>query len=200
VSWFDKVGDAFNYLKDTAAPAIGGAMSAAQHAVDSNPITSTLDNAINPVHALITNQVTAPLVGQGAGVVGDAFSYGIARPLSTFTQQVEDASQQGASAGLLLDKDRWRQAWNNSADVSPGQALVIGSGLAPKGLNYDMTPDAMKAREDFFHNSWQGQVSSGALDLALNLGADPTMLASKAIKGAAWPVTPSRTPPRLTAF
>jgi hypothetical protein len=160
-------------------------MAAAQHAVDSNPITGALDNALNPVHALVTNQVTAPLVGQGAGVVGDAFSYGIARPLSTFTQQVEDASQQGASAGLLLDKDRWRQAWNNSADVSPGQALVIGSGLAPKGLNYDMTPDAMKAREDFFHNSWQGQVSSGALDLALNLGADPTMLASKAIKGAA---------------
>jgi hypothetical protein len=185
VSWFDKVGDAFNYLKDTAAPAIGGAMSAAQHAVDSNPVTGALDNALNPIHALVANQVTAPLVDQGTGVVGSAFSYGIARPLSTFTQQVEDASQQGASAGLLLDKDRWRQAWNNSADVSPGQALVIGSGLAPKGLNYDMTPDAMKAREDFFHDSWQGQVSSGALDLALNLGADPTMLAARAIKGAA---------------
>jgi hypothetical protein len=185
VSWFDKVGDAFNSLKDTGLPAIGGAMAAVQHAVDSNPVTGALDNALNPIHALVTNQVTAPLVDQGTGVVGSAFSYGIARPLSTFTQQVEDASQQGASAGLLLDKDRWRQAWNNSADVSPGQALVIGSGLAPKGLNYDMTPDAMKAREDFFHNSWQGQVSSGALDLALNLGADPTMLASKAIKGAA---------------
>jgi hypothetical protein len=43
----------------------------------------------------------------------------------------------------------------------------------------------MKEREDFFHNSWQGQLSSGALDLALNLGADPTMIAGRAVKGAA---------------
>jgi hypothetical protein len=48
-----------------------------------------------------------------------------------------------------------------------------------------MTPEAMKAREDFFHNTWQGQISSGSLDLALNLGGDPTMLAAKGIKGEA---------------
>jgi hypothetical protein len=184
VSWFDKVGDAFNYLKGTTLPAVGGAMASAASGTHDffydTPVLGTVSRALDPVQGLVEHVADA-----SANTIGTAFGYGIARPISTFSQQVEDASQQGQSAGLLLDKDRWRQAWNASEDVSPGQALVIGSGLAPKGLNYDMTPEAMKAREDFFHNSWQGQLSSGALDLALNLGADPTMIAGRAVKGAA---------------
>jgi hypothetical protein len=184
VSWFDKVGDAFNYLKGTGLPAVGGAMASAASGTHDffydTPVLGDVSRALDPVQGLVEH-----VADTSANTIGTAFSYGIARPVSTFTQQVEDASQQGQSAGLLLDKDRWRKAWNASEDVSPGQALVIGSGLAPKGLNYDMTPEAMKAREDFFHNSWQGQLSSGALDLALNLGADPTMIAGRAVKGAA---------------
>jgi hypothetical protein len=40
-----------------------------------------------------------------------------------------------------------------------------------------------EAREDFFHNTWQGQVTSGALDLALNLVATRPMAGSQGHQG-----------------
>lgn len=198
MAFWDKIGDAYNWVKDSAIPTVGGAFTAAQHWAttpmgDDNPVS----NVLSPLRDLerqklvpVTNAITSPglnVVGQAGEAVNTAFSYGVARPISTFAQATGDAAQEGGFSGLRLlwNGDEWRAAWNSSQDVSPGQALVIQSGLAPDGVTHDMTPEAVKAREKFFHNSWQGQVTSGALDLALNLGADPTMLAGKAIKTTA---------------
>jgi hypothetical protein len=176
VGWFDRVGDAFNWVKDTAAPAIGGALATANHfATEDIP-------GISPILGGAEN-----LASQGAGALGTAYSYGVARPVSTALQV---GQTWGTLGHAISNLDDWRQAWNRSDSISPGQATVIDYnatyGAGPTAVrSFNMDPASVKAREDFFHGSWQGQVSSGALDLALNLGADPAFLGAKAIKGAA---------------
>jgi hypothetical protein len=187
VSWFSKVGDAFNWAKDTAAP-IGAGLTAAQHAVDSNPVTGALDNAINPVHALFSNQASGAVADQGLNALSFGYNKVVAPAVSSYEQL--------ANTPDMYTLDGWRNAWsraNGTEDqpgISPGQANIIGirGGFGDKtpGVGtYDMSPEALKNRADFFQNTWQGKVSSGALDLAMNLTLDPTALAGKYGKAAA---------------
>lgn len=83
----------------------------------------------------------------------------------------------------LLDRRVWEASWDRSEDVSVGQAVNINAGNTGQYTRDQLLRDP-KARQDWFHDSWQGQLSSGAFDLLFNIAADPFAIGGKFVAGA----------------
>jgi hypothetical protein len=108
---------------------VGGAFTAAWNWVDTTPGVSEHD-AVNPVHALVQNPShVAPVVNTawtrdaglrrtGAGVL----LWG--RPPSVHRNAGGPAQIWGTLGHAMSNVDDWREAWNRSADISFGQAVI----------------------------------------------------------------------------
>lgn len=173
MTFMDKVGDVFG----KAGGGIGTAWTAAT------------DNVVGDAIGKVTSPLTGA-VGAGVGGVAEglstAYSYGVARPTSMFLQW-QDWSK-------TFDKDYWRQNWNRSEDISVGQAAAINVdqmiGIGPEWTKAENDPfgnQNKKARSQYFTETNQGQLMSGAFDLIANIYGDPVGLigkGGKAVLGA----------------
>lgn len=169
MTFMDKVGDVFG----KAGGGIGTAWTAAT------------DNVVGDAIGAVASPVVKPVAGAvGAGVGGiaqglsTAYSYGVARPLSTALQW-QDWSK-------TFDKGYWRENWNRSEDISVGQAAAINVdqilGTGPEWTQAENNPfgDANeKNRAQYFTETNQGQLMSGAFDLIANIYGDPVGLLGK---------------------
>lgn len=188
MTFFDRIGKAFDALPDVGE-ARSGIGAAWQWANEERDPDSWLQKPANAISAG-TSWFTQPVKG-AAGEVGEAlstaYSYGIARPLSTGGQM--------AVNGGIFAPDAWNQAWNRSEEISPGQALATATGGAIAAIpdGRDPRPEFMrtddpfskenaKEREKWFHHTWSGKLASGSIDLFLNFGADPTAAVGKGLK------------------
>lgn len=130
------------------------------------------------------------------------YSYGVTRPMTTV---LGAAGQPGGEdhAGAFLNPANWRDAWNASRDLSPGQQAYAGigggvgsiargvgaGGLLPDattlpggGVAHPVTSPAFDvtsaADRTAFHHG-VGKYASGAADLAVSWNYDPLVLAGK---------------------
>ena len=114
----------------------------------------------------------------------------ISRPLSTivgFVDEEDYKQQTGQSAPWtdLFSGSNWKQAWDNSATMSPGQGVVIGLNSIIEGSGNSMNqlatqtpaqdlavakshlidPYNQQQREQFFGNNSFANVASGGIDM-----------------------------------
>jgi hypothetical protein len=170
MSFFDRVGSVFSKLGaiggDTASH-IGAAYTAANNNEFGHAILATAAFAAQPVVS-------------GADAANNIRSYGVSRPLSTIAQ-VDTAG----TFGNYLNLDSWHQAWNRSADISPGQAFAIDSaeitGVQADGSNSNIdlknndpfAPEAAAQRHQLFVADTKGKLATGATDALLGQFLDP---------------------------
>lgn len=135
-----------------------------------------------------------PVLHEASWLLDKAYRYGIARPIATqflmATNSVRDAYMQGSFspstlAESLLTFNAYRRAWNDSAYVTPGQAIVYEASMAYQGVTNGFE-DSMKWAETYDPRTGEGQMhynsadantwlkyGSGTLDFAANIFADP---------------------------
>jgi hypothetical protein len=188
-----KVGDALEAGSDLiGVDHIGHGIDNALEATGELADDAGLDNIYDP----IAHKVVAPALHY-ANVVRE---YGISRPLAT-TQLLKSANPEhhgGLEALGILSPDSWRDAWNASAGVSPGQAAIanvaggtgqvnqatFGSTLLPGNLNtladpnYDITDAAQRER---VFGRGLGMLASGTIDAVASWNLDPLVLAGGGI-------------------
>lgn len=139
-------------------------------------------------------------LGPALDIQAGAYSQLVARPASTYNNMANRAGLPSLGQTLVptlggltykadrfdltrfVDADEWSQAWEESKNVSPGQSELIAGGAAPQGLSFQNTPEAQAARDAYFRETWAGKLSSGAIDLGLNLAGDPAYIGLKALK------------------
>lgn len=207
MSFIDKISDAFEWSLDNAR--IGStwaiarakeipvlketlAVLQAQRQVADMGAGSLGERAILQAGIGALNPFQADL--DAANKIADTFSRGI----STGVQQLGPASVIAplpmlaiTRPGQITDPDSWKEAWNRSRSISPGQALSLtfnpddvlqGAGIDPN-RRFD---DVFAAqRRKFFYDTWPGRLESGSIDFALNVFADPVHGLAKGAKGAA---------------
>jgi hypothetical protein len=190
--------DPFHPRPDSVVGRIGPAFTGALDTVRNSDVNHWFENfnravGIGAPEDLGTPQQGGLVAGIGSGIstgvnaLGAAAS-GAARSVGTFEEVTSQAANTPGRFDLsgfqyLSDWDHWKQAWGDSKDISPGQSVAIGSGLA-SGLSYDNTPEAAAKRQEFFTNTWAGKITSGTLDLAFSWYGDPTVIAGKAAQAA----------------
>jgi hypothetical protein len=137
VSWFDRVGDVFDSIKNTAIPAVGGALASAASGTHdffyNTPVLGDVSRALDPVQGLVEH-----VTGTSANAVGTGFSYAAARPVSTFAQVTgEDTAHKefgpvAPSASLLTRR----------TGVRPGAPPRISPRVRPSSLARALPPRA----------------------------------------------------------
>lgn len=189
MGWADKIGDAWDSLndvtdkiqdKDPLYSTIGAAYTAAENSWFGDAVEAVAKPLVKPT-TLALEALNAPL----------------------------DAVKRGLSAGAMVsdradnvsifDDHTWSEAWKRSDEQSIGQNFVTGvndelgtgedwmhgSFLSPINDPYD--PANAKKAKDYYTNTWSGKLSSGAVDVALDLTVDPLQhagLAAKAVTTA----------------
>lgn len=180
----DRIGDAWNWLKDTGAPAIGGAFTAAG----------------NFTGELFGDEFSG--IGTALGQLNSGLSWGM--------NMVDRAAATTALATMtpeksLTDWGQWQRAWNltDTHDVdgltappeSFGQVLSnMTSDVWHGRFSPDQGPDAwlssdfrdtpqLAAKRAEYNSTWYGQLTSGALDFSLAIVGDPNVAILKAAKG-----------------
>ena len=129
-----------------------------------------------------------PGAGEAMKAMNVPYTYVISRPLSTvlgFMDEEDYKQSTGTSAPLsdVFSADAWKNAWDNSATMSPGQAVVIGlnsvmwgNGNGKSNIDYSKShlpdPENESARDNFFQNNSLANIASGGLDLGFR-AADP---------------------------
>lgn len=193
MGFFDRVGSFFDSVKDSdpadiAFSSIGAAWSAGQDSTSgfAKGLAGFDKNLGKYSGADAVSGAVAGLGGDISKALSTAYSYGVARPLST-AFQID-------TTGDYLNADAWNQAWNRSQDISPGQAIATDAERAGMqfpgqrgGQAFAISDDPFSsanagARKHFFENTWGGKVASGATDLLLNFYADPSVIGGKALK------------------
>lgn len=191
MSFWDRVGAAFDKVGD-AAKAAGEGIGWAWTAGEDTTIGRALESArefTSPFSRTVSAPGTA-VARESVEAIDTAYSQGVARPLSTASIVMgENEDPDGFSlfgSRQIYSLDTWRDAWNRSEEISPGQAAVLNfsdqAGLGPVQGEDRFAPERAKERQEFFTNTWAGKISSGSVDLALNLGADPTYVAGRGLK------------------
>ena len=195
--------------------AVGSAVESGSDLIGVDHIGHAIDNAFEATGELaddagldnIYDPVAHKVVKPALHYAAVARDYGISRPLST-TQLLGEASERryGSGRGLAVlgipfDPHLWRDAWNMSEGVSPGQAAVAntagglgqantaitGSDRLPGNLsalanpNYDIT-DPQQRHDVFTHGL--AMLSSGTLDAIASWKYDPLVIAGGGIAEA----------------
>lgn len=127
------------------------------------------------------------------------YKYAIARPITTYNYATQGLTWSRLADGEQWDKmtdaDTWAQGWEESKLVSPGQSTLISGGVAPEGVTFGATDEAIAKRKAYFEDSWSGKLQSGSIDLILNFGADPLNLtgagSAKYIQGVRQTIKPA---------
>lgn len=181
-SWLEKIGDAWNSFYDGAASIGGTAATAAD--------TTKPGQGLQFGHVGFQNYAD-PTLGPEA-----------IKQASTLLSAPVNAAMRGATTVALnnepFNSDSWSKAWGltgehqvdgqNVEGISLGQTVanIFGQGPSDLGLNGGLTdsPQAAAERYKAFHDTWAGQISSGAVDLVGNIALDPTVIAGKAGKAA----------------
>lgn len=106
----------------------------------------------------------------------------VSRPLTTATLYANTVQHQaltGKEDYSPFQGSLWAHAWDESAHVSPGQALVLAShdftveGLGDTAIQVDPSdPDQVKG---FIKNSWGNRTASGLADATIDWYLDPTV-------------------------
>lgn len=139
-------------------------------------------------------------LGPAMDIQAGAFSQLVGRPVSTYNNVANSAGLPSLGQTLnptlggftyrpdrfslteIFDADQWSRAWEDSKTISAGQSEMIGQGAVPQDVTFARTPEAQAARDTYFRETWAGKLSSGSIDLGLNLVADPTYAALKGLK------------------
>jgi hypothetical protein len=159
VTFWDDIDNGWNLGTNVWNSTVGSALSWAENA----PVLGTATS----------------LAGQAAtdifGPIDTAMSYAINRPISTLLQVTHD--------GGFGDLNDWRNSWNRSETISPGQAAVIDwnslSGDTRQGTSdFNMDSASVAARQQYF-SSGVGRLTSGILDLAVDLAGPLPLKAAK---------------------
>lgn len=176
---FPKIGAAYTAASNVSIGKVNlgqAVVHAVKETVD--PLGQTL--------AAVAPGASATLHAGVLGAVNGIYSNVIARPIST-TAQMGVGKE---NFGTLLSAHDWNQAWNRSANISPGQATVTwfdnNIGIGPQWAQSDnpFADDLDKDRQQYFQNTWGGKLSSGTLDLLANVAIDPFATAGKSAKAA----------------
>lgn len=131
-----------------------------------------------------------PVVKPALGALSTAYTYGVARPVSTGVQIGSDALENRAIPGSR----EWRQAWATSKELSPGQAIITADARA---LNPFVPVDtegflgvegkswhdiaASGERDDPRFNT-RFSLASGTVDALMSWYTDPLVVGGKAAK------------------
>ncbi|HET7637261.1 MAG TPA: hypothetical protein VFK47_00840 [Ktedonobacteraceae bacterium] len=112
----------------------------------------------------------------------------VARPISTaalFAANLQHRSVTGGNTSPF-QSSLWAQSWDESAHVSPGQALIFAynnttiQGLGDSVIQVDPSdPDQVKG---YIKNSWGARMQSGLADAAIDWYLDPTVRLSSGVK------------------
>jgi hypothetical protein len=176
VAWYDKVSSAWNSLEGGTAPAIGGAWQFAKDFAHDE-------------------------FGGIASAFGQATS-AVAYPLNMVQRGTAAATLNNpGNGGNIFSADDWSKAWaltdvhdigngQSAEGISTGQVLSGEIGHLFGGKDWDAnwrglndTPEKADERANYFHNTWSGSLTSGAMDLTFGLVADPMVAISKFAKG-----------------
>lgn len=194
MGFFDKIGEVWDSIKHTGAP-LGSAFSAATD--------STLGRALIAADSVVNPLGTLTMFGADRFQQGQAAALQVpAAPVNTLGRGLTTAGLMGPNhEGSILDTDAWKRAWSLTGDhevdgktvegLSFGQYVTGDVGRSLGGTDRlsslgDLQDDSKSAedRNQYFHNSWSGKLTSGSVDLALNLFADPTIAGTMAGKAA----------------
>lgn len=141
---------------------------------------------------LVSLPFEAPLLKQGFGSAAYVQNELIKRPFGA-SALVAGNWAQNAMKGNDYDPwslNTWKQAYNETERVSAGQAFLYGmsripgaTGVSPTNLavaTTDAIPDPSTAEgQRYFHTDRNARLFSGAMDTALNVFADPTLVGGK---------------------
>ncbi len=163
----------------------------------------------NALQAGLGHVEQVPGVNQTLQGLAKAYSYGAARPISTAAQQL--TAGENAQFSTVFGSKGWRDAWNTSRQLSPGQALITAFATAEDNQVGSNTTFAKqlgttKAGTDWTPQDWariashgekhlpdgsknpnfnqQFSLASGTVDSLLSWYTDPTVVAGKATKFA----------------
>lgn len=144
-----------------------------------------------------------PILHEAGWLLDKAYRYGVARPIATqftFASNAErDAYAQGNMSignefNQLLSWNNLRRAWNDSANITPGQAIVFNTRMV-WGVPFEGEKSLTEWAKTHDPGTEQGQAtfnsadsegllkySSGSLDFGLNFFVDPGHGVSKLYK------------------
>lgn len=181
---------------------LAGAVDMARAANDNDENTTIKSAIVAQAPDEASRRRAAETIGAIPGVhptltaLANVYSYGVARPVSTGAQQLTNV--EGNDVSPLFGSQAWKQAWENSREVSPGQALIklfaesedqlpTSSSTFQKDLGIesnnwlDVASAGTKGDPQF--NPWFS-FASGTVDGVLAWNADPLVVAGKATKVA----------------
>lgn len=183
MGFWDDVGEVFSDIGDD----IGGAWSWAGsqlNKADNSDFAKGLKDLNKTLGDVTTinwsgEHITKPTLGAVGDTTGAVYEYGVARPIST-------VGMAAANTNTMFSPDAWSDAWDKSDQISPGQVLYtdLATLWGGEGLSFGTDKDSVDRRNQVFHNTWHGQIASGAIDLAGNWFADPLVMAGKAATAA----------------
>ena len=146
------------------------------------------DYAINESRNALASAANAPVVRPTLAGLAKVYSYGVARPVSTGLQVESDAM---TGQGTIFGSKEWRDAWDQSRTLSPGQALVgtvareIPGAPAALGIkDASWAQIAQTGEKDSGRFNTKFSLASGTLDALGSWFADPLVIAGKATKVA----------------
>lgn len=119
-----------------------------------------------------------PFVKQALGTAGWVQNEAIKRPLGTAALMAGDIARGRAAP---LDGDKWQQAYNDTRAVSTGQAFVYAAAAMPGGQPdpFNVVDPRRPQTQALYHTNTALKLTSGSIDAAVDMFADPTIVASK---------------------
>lgn len=168
------------------------------------------DFAGEAVGGVVGAATQMPGIRQGLAFADAAQRELVGRPLATASLMRGDAVNERDS-GIFLDADRWKQAYNSTTYVTPGQALVFATGSTAHGFvgafGVEPTAEQRKSlivaspllgtllqdpknydprvrdegRRAYYDNALLKGVS-GTMDVGITIFGDPTVIGGKAAR------------------
>lgn len=141
----------------------------------------TAATGISTLGAASKTPVLAPFVNVPAVAQQEL----VKRPISTYALVGSEAlpppdefSLDKVNLRPFFNADTWRRAYNDSATVSTGQAVIYG------GTHYREIDPRTPGGQQFYTQTAFGKATSGSVDATIDWFADPTIYGGKAAKAA----------------
>jgi hypothetical protein len=202
MGFWDKMRDVAESLPvvGNAALAVVDIARAKMENDDSQSVKDILvkDYGVHEAGNALATAASQPVVRPTLAGLAKVYTYGAARPVSTVAQQL--ANVQGNDVSPLFGSKEWRQAWANSREVSPGQAVVKLLAQSEDSLPGGSQDNGFQAQLGIKDASWADvartgekgdqrfntgfSLASGTLDGILSWYTDPLVIAGKTAKVA----------------